>query len=101
MKMNEFIRTGRPPDKVQSVRIRFGDLNIKPGQDEQVDALYRELQDLSKQKLKGRTVLARLLTGQAMMTVTVETSGEEILRMMREAEGVAEKFFERYDDDNS
>jgi hypothetical protein len=81
--------------------MRFGDLNIKPGQDEKVDALYRELQELSKLKLKGKTVLARLLTGQAMATMTVETSGEEVLRMVKEAEAVAEAFFARYGDDDS
>lgn len=89
-------KVGRPRDEVRSVRLRLGDLQIKPGADPKIDALFDELQILSKQKLKGRTVLTRLLTGKAMETVTAETTGEEIARMMREAEDAAEKFFDRY-----
>jgi len=96
--MDQF-RTGRRPDAVKSTRLRLGDLNIKLGQDEKVDALYHELQELAKVGLKGKTVLTRLLTGQAMETVTADTSSDEILRMVREAESVAEAFFDRYNDE--
>jgi|SRR3972149_6151419 len=94
-------RIGRKPDAVPSVRMRFGDLNIKPGEDEKIDALFHELNSLSKMRLKGRTVLSRLLSGEAMANISAETSGEEVMRMMREAEQAAKAFFDRYDEDKS
>ncbi len=66
----------RKKDSVPSVRLRLGDLNIKLGMDPKLDALYAELESLSKSRSKGRTVLNRLLTG-AILEVLVEPSQVE------------------------
>ena len=62
-------KPGRTPDKVKSVRLRLGDLNIKLGVDPKLDALYYELLELKKSRMAGRTVLNHLLTGQILETM--------------------------------
>jgi len=67
----------RIKDKVPSVRLRFGDLNIKLGKDPKVDALYYELLELKKKKLAGNTVLNRLLIGSILETLAEPSEVEK------------------------
>lgn len=69
----------RKKDAVPSVRLRLGDLNIKLGMDPKLDALYEELNQLSKSRNKGRTILNRLLTG-SILEVLAEPSQVEKAR---------------------
>jgi hypothetical protein len=69
----------RKKDKIPSVRLRLGDLNIKLGVDPKLDALYEELNVLSKNRSKGRTILNRLLTG-SILEVLAEPSQVEKAR---------------------
>jgi predicted nucleotidyltransferase len=67
----------RQKDLVPSVRLRLGDLNIKLGVDEKLDALYYELLELKKAKRAGRTVVKRLLTGSILETLAEPSQVEK------------------------
>lgn len=101
MSMDEMTRVprakpGRIPDKIKSVRLRLGDLNIKLGVDPKLDALYYEMLELKKSRLAGRTVLNRLLTGQILETMADQSQVE---KAKVAALGILSMFM--VDDDNS
>ena len=86
----------RKKDEIVSVRVRL-DGQLKPGQD---DDILDWLKSLPK-KTKFPSVIKRLRLGNALSSVTAETTDEEVLRLVREAEQAADAFFDRYDNDNS
>lgn len=67
----------RTKDKIPSIRLRFGDLNIKLGMDAKVDALYYKLLKLKKERKAGNFVLHSLLTGQILESMTEPSEVEK------------------------
>jgi hypothetical protein len=67
----------RIKDKIPSIRMRLGDLNIKLGVDPKVDALYYELLELKKKRIAGPTILNRLLTGSILETLAEPSEVEK------------------------
>jgi hypothetical protein len=84
----------RIKDEIPSVRVRL-DGQLKPGQD---DDILDWLKSLPK-KTKFPSVIKRLRMGSALSSVTAETTDEEVLRLVREAEQAADAFFDKYNDD--
>lgn len=84
----------RKKDEVPSVRVRL-DGQLKPGRDDDILDLLAGLPP----KQKFPTIIRMLRMGNAVRTVTPETPDDEVLRLVREAEAAADKFFEKYEDD--
>lgn len=72
----------------QSVRLRFGDGNIVPGADPQMDKLYERIKSLPR-GMKFRTVATWLLTG-AMMEEALPP--DQVDAMKHAAEAVIANF---------
>jgi hypothetical protein len=84
----------RKKDAVASVRVRL-DGQLKPGQDDDILVWLASL----PRKQKFPSVIKRLRMGSALSSITDETSDEEVLRLVREAEQAADAFFDRYDNE--
>lgn len=85
----------RTKKEIPSVRVRL-DGFLEPGRD---DDILNWLAALPRKK-KFPSVIKRLRMGNALSSVTAETSDEEVLRMVREAEAAAENFFDRFADED-
>ena len=73
---------GRPRNPVASKRLRFGDGNIVPGMDPQMDQLYERIQSLPR-GMKFKTVATWLITG-AMMETALPASQVDALKQAAE-----------------